>query len=84
MSNYALKMQQCKTAAALYEEGFSIRQVADYFGVSHTAIKSALALLDVKHREKIAARKARKSWLPIAPPRTNQKQEFQYHEQDTS
>lgn len=64
MGNFALKITQCKAACVLYEEGYSIRQVADHFGVSHTAVKSALALLGVKHREKIAARKNRKKNLP--------------------
>lgn len=84
MGNYALKITQCKTAGELYEEGYSIRQVADYFGVSHTAVKSALALFGIKHREKITARKARKSWLPIVPKGINQQQKDTNYEQTFS
>lgn len=60
MCNYALLMPEAKKAAGLYQQGLSMRQVAERFGVSQQAVKSALVLLDVPRRDKHEARKARR------------------------
>lgn len=52
MCNHALRMHQAKKAADLYRAGLSLRQVAEQFGVSRKAVRSALKLLDVPRRPK--------------------------------
>lgn len=59
MCNYALTMNKCRQAAGLYQQGYSIRQVAAHFEVSHRAVRSALRLLGVAPRPKLVGRKLR-------------------------
>jgi predicted DNA-binding protein YlxM (UPF0122 family) len=64
MPNFALTMNQCKRAADLYRAGYSIDQIADYFGRSHMAVRNALKLLGVQMRPRVEARKQRIEGLP--------------------
>ena len=53
--NFALTDSQVRRAAELYRDGYSRRQIGDYFGVSDTAAKNALRLAGVQMRERKAA-----------------------------
>lgn len=57
--DYILKAPQMKQVAHLYSCGYSMAQIADYFGVSKNAIKNALTYEGVQPREKFEARKLR-------------------------
>lgn len=50
--NYVLKMPQVREAGRLYQGGRSLGQIADHFGVSVTAVRNALTLLDIQPRSR--------------------------------
>ena len=59
MCNYALRMTEAREAAGLYQQGLSMRQIAERFSVSQQAVKSVLDLLEVPRRDKVEARRLR-------------------------
>lgn len=59
MTNFVLLMPEVRQAADLYRAGLSMRQIADRFHVSQTAVRNALMLLAVPARDRIEARRLR-------------------------
>ena len=50
--HYALKMPQVREVGRMYQAGHSLGQIAKHFGVSLTAVSSALRLLDIQPRSR--------------------------------
>ena len=55
VGHYALKMPQVHEAGRMYRAGRSLDQIATHFGVSMTAVRSALTLLGIQPRSRAEA-----------------------------
>jgi hypothetical protein len=50
--HYAFKMNQVQEVGRMYQAGRSLGQIAAHFGVSVTAVRSALKVLDIQPRSR--------------------------------